>query len=415
MKTYSANLLHWAVILFVSYLILSIAIGFFRMVILIYFSIKQYRRNKILYKYRAINQDYFKAFRPRVTVIIPVYNEEVVIRRTIRAIMKSDYPITEILIVDDGSTDSTAEIVTKIFSFSHKVTLIRKINGGKTSALNLGIQHAIGDIIITIDADTVFQKSTISRLVENFTDSTVAAVSGNCKIGNMMNPITLWQHIEFVTANQLDKRALDELNCITVVPGSNSAWRKSVIQEVGYYHHDTLAEDADLTLRILNAGYKIIYEDRAISYEECPETLKDFIQQRIRWSYGTLQVIWKHKKHILTSPNKGLKFFAIPSLLFSYFLFLTSPIIDIVFIISIFKGTTSIFLFSLLFYLTDLLNSFIAFKLGKERMKPLLWLIVQRLAYRYLLAYVTWKVVFKAIRGNHVGWGKLNRTGNNKY
>lgn len=413
--TFGTRVLDWIGILFVSYLFLTIVIGFFRMFILIYFCFKQYRRNKIIRKYRSINRDYFKAFRPTVTVIIPVYNEEVVIRKTIRAIMKSDYPITEILVIDDGSTDNTAGIVTKVFSFSRKVKLISKINGGKTSALNLAIRHAIGDIIITIDADTVFQKSTISRLVENFSDPKVAAVSGDCKVGNIINQITLWQHIEYVTANHLEKRAFEELNCIPIVPGSNSAWRKSVVQELGSYHHDTLAEDAELTLRILNAGYKIRFEDRAISYEEAPETIKDFIKQRDRWSYGVLQVIWKHKKNIFTSSNKTLKYFAIPSLLFSYLLFLTSPIIDIIFIISILTGSTSIYLFALFFYLTDFLNSFIAFKIGKERMKPLIWLFIQRLGYRYLIAYVTWRAVIKALKGNLVGWGKLNRSGNNQY
>lgn len=400
---------------FSTYLAITTVLSFLRMFILFFFCLRQLRRKKILREYQLVNKNLIKLFRPRVTVIVPVYNEEVVISRTIKALLKSDYPVAEILIVDDGSTDQTAAIVLKKFYQFKKVRLIRKKNGGKSSALNLGIVNATGDIIITIDADTIFQKSTISYLVEPFSDPRVAAVSGNCKIGNIVNQLTLWQHIEYVTSNNLDKRALEELNCITVVPGSNSAWRKSVIQNIGYYHHDTLAEDTELTLRILNAGHKIIYEDRAISFEECPENTKAFIKQRDRWSYGILQVAWKHKKNILASPNKTLKYFAIPSLLFSYLLFLTSPVIDIIFIGAILTGTTSVIFYALLFYLTDFLNSYIAFKIGKEKMKPLVWVFIQRIGYRYLLAYVTWKAVIKALRGQREGWRKLNRSGNNTY
>lgn len=397
------------------YLVITTVLGFFRMFVLFFFCFRQLRRKKILSTYRRENKDLFRRYRPRVTVIIPVYNEEIIIRRTIRSLLKSNYPLAEILIVDDGSTDRTAAIVSKYFSHFQKVKLIKKKNGGKSSALNLGIKRAIGDIIITIDADTIFPKSTISQLVESFSDPRVAAVSGNCKVGNKINYLTQWQHIEYVTSNNLDKRAFEEMNCITVVPGSNSAWRKSVIEEVGYYQDDTLAEDSELTLRILNAGYKITYDDRAISYEECPETISGFIKQRDRWSYGILQVAWKHKKNILMSSNKTLKYFAIPSLLFSYLLFLTSPLIDIIFIISLLSGTTSVYYFALLFYLTDFSNSFIAFKIGKENMKPLLWIFIQRIGYRYLLAYVTWKAVIKAFRGYREGWRKLNRSGNNLY
>ena len=397
------------------YLVTTTILGFLRMFVLFFFCFRQLRRKKILHAFRLENKVLFRSYRPSVTVIIPVYNEETIICKTIKSLLKSNYPLEEILIIDDGSTDETAAVVSKHFSHHQKVKLIKKSNGGKSSALNLGIKRALGDIIITIDADTIFTKSTISQLVVPFSDPRVAAVSGNCKVGNRINYLTQWQHIEYVTSNNLDKRAFEELNCITVVPGSNSAWRKNVVEEIGYYHDDTLAEDSELTLRILNAGYKITYEDRAISYEECPETLNGFIKQRDRWSYGILQVAWKHKKNILMSSHKTLKYFAIPSLLFSYLLFLTSPLIDLIFIVSLLSGTTSVYYFALLFYLTDFLNAIIAFRIGKEKMRPLLWIFIQRIGYRYLLAYVTWKAVIKAFRGNREGWRKLNRSGNNLY
>ncbi|KGR78295.1 glycosyltransferase [Ureibacillus manganicus] len=401
--------------IFVAYILVTIIIGFIRMFIIFYFVARQVRRKKIIHKYKKANRKILRPYRPFVSVIIPVYNEEVVIRRTIHSILKSNYPLLEILVVDDGSTDRTASIIRKEFAKYHRVHFIRKRNGGKSSALNCGIDYAIGDIIVTIDADTMFKKSTISYLVRQFSDPNVAAVSGNCKVGNIRNQVTLWQHIEYVTANNLDKRAFEEINAITIVPGSNSAWRKSVIQRVGYFEDDTLAEDTDLTLKVINSGYKIIYEHRAISYEEVPETIKDFLKQRFRWSYGILQAIWKHRKTIRKSNNKMLKYVAIPSLLYNYLLFLTMPIVDIMFIWALINGYVSIYIFALIFYLTDFLNSYVAFKVGKENKKPLYWIVVQRLAYRVFFAYITWKTFYRAIKGRKVGWTNLKRTGNNSF
>jgi len=312
------------------------------MFVIFFFVSRQIRRKKIIREYRRFNDKFTCDYRPFVSVIIPVFNEEVVIRRTIKSILKSNYPLIEILVVDDGSTDSTASIIRKEFAKYRKVHFIRKRNGGKSSALNVGIDYAIGDIIVTIDADTVFKKSTISHLVKQFSDPRVAAVAGNCKVGNICNPLTIWQHIEYVTSNNLDKRAFEEMNAIAVVPGSNSAWRKSVIKKVGYFEDDTLAEDTDLTIRILNAGYKIIYDHRAVSYEEVPENLKDFLKQRFRWSFGILQAIWKNRKQIRNSKTKVLKYFAIPSILYNYLLFLTMPFVDIMFIWALIHGAVGI-------------------------------------------------------------------------
>lgn len=402
-------------ILFIYYLLITIVLGFLRMAIMFFFTNRQIRRKKIIRNYLNDNRISNRNYMPTVSVIVPIYNEAVVIKNTILALLNSDYPIREIIIIDDGSTDETVKILENEFFRNGDISLIQKQNGGKSSALNLGIEYARGEIIVTIDADTVFTKSTIANLVRNFSDPQVAAVSGNCKIGNLKNQLTIWQHIEYVTSNNIDKRAFEELNAITVVPGSNSAWRKSTLKKLGFYESDTLAEDTELTLRLINAGYKIVYEDRAISYEECPEKFKDFLKQRNRWTYGILQAVWKHRKNFYKSSNKSLKYFAVPSLLFTYLLLLTSPIVDIIFILSLLTGTTTVLYYTFLFYLTDFLNSFVAFRIEKERMKPLIWVFVQRLAYRYLLAYVTWKSVLQALKGNRVGWKTMNRFGSNKF
>jgi len=405
----NSNLLVAIKKIFLYYLVFALIIGVLRLLILFYFSFRHWRKNKRKKNLSFDNQAL------SVTVVIPAYNEAVVIKKTVEAILRSNYQIEEILVIDDGSTDYTSAHVKKNFSDEPIVKLIRKRNGGKASALNIGFQKAIGDIVITIDADTVVHKTTISHLVHHFNNPEIAAVSGNCKIGNIKNQLTLWQHIEYVTANNLEKRALDELNCITVVPGSNSAWRKQIVKEAGYFHDDTLAEDTDLTLRILNAGYKIVFEARAISYEECPETAKKFLKQRFRWSYGIVQSLWKNRREIIRSENKKMKYFAIPSMLFSYLLYLTSPIIDVLFVIAFLLGVKSIYLYVLFFYLIDFLSSLYAFKLERENLKPLRWIIVQRIAYRYLIAYVTWKSIVMVLKGNSIGWGKSDRSGNNNF
>lgn len=395
--------------MFIYYIIFALIIGVLRLLILVYFSFRHWRKYKRGKKLGFENQGL------SVTVIIPAYNEAVVIKKTVEAVLRSNYPIEEILVIDDGSKDFTAARVKKNFLDEPTVKLIRKRNGGKASALNIGFQRALGDIIVTIDADTVVQQNTISHLVHHFENPKIAAVSGNCKIGNIKNQLTLWQHIEYVTANNLEKRALHELDCITVVPGSNSAWRKQVVEEAGFFHNDTLAEDTDLTLRILNAGHKIVFDAEAISYEECPETAKEFLKQRFRWSYGIVQSLWKNRRELIKSENKKLKYFAIPSMLFSYLLYITSPLIDVLFIIALVLGVKSIYLYVLFFYLIDFLSSFYAFKLEGENLKPLRWVIVQRIAYRYLIAYITWKCFIVVLKGNGVGWAKSNRSGNNNY
>lgn len=384
------------------YFFIAIFIGVFRLLLFMYFSL----RHRLKQGVKADDE-----YMPKVSVIIPAYNEEVGIRRTVKSVLQSDYPIQEVIVVDDGSTDRTASIVKKRFRNSKRFKLITKKNGGKASALNIGFQIASGEIVVTVDADNILLKETISCLVAHFKDPRVGAVSGNCKIGKYTKQLPLWQHIEYVTANNLEKRALDYINCITVVPGSNGAWRKSVIEEVGFYEDDTMAEDTDITLKVICRNYRIVYEDRAITIEECPETVKDFIKQRVRWSYGILQSLWKNRRNIYTSENKALKYFAVPNMLITYIFHLTAPVVEIIFIIAIINGSFNVIFFFLLFFIIDSIASLYAFILGRENKKPLIWIFVQRIAYRYLFSYITWKALIIAIKGSGIGWQKLDRTG----
>ncbi|MGM8213371.1 glycosyltransferase [Virgibacillus sp. W0430] len=400
------SVISFLIITFTFYLLITIIIGMLRLCIFMYLSGRQASKNG---KGESVSDDYT----PLVSVIIPAYNEDVGIKKTIYSVLNSNYPIYEIIVVDDGSTDRTNYIVKKIARKHKRIKLISKINGGKSTALNKGFKKAKGEIVVTIDADNLLLKDTISYLVRHFKDDDVAAVSGNCKIGNAKRQLPIWQHIEYVTANNLEKRALDYLNCITIVPGSNSAWRRSLIKEIGYYDHDTLAEDTDITLKVISRNYRIIYEDRAITYEECPETVQAFLKQRLRWSYGILQSLWKNRKMIRLSKNNYLKYFAVPNMLMIYLFYLTIPLVDILFIITFaIYGNYVVFLFFLFFFVTDTIASVYAFMLEKENKKTLKWIFVQRLAYRYLFTYIIWKTIITVLKGTGLKWRESVRTGN---
>ncbi|MCE7746141.1 MAG: glycosyltransferase family 2 protein [Candidatus Heimdallarchaeota archaeon] len=252
----------------------------------------------LLYRGKRKRIDY----RPLVSMIVPAYNEAKVIEKTINSLLELSYSTKEIIIVDDGSTDNTLKLVKKI-ARKAPINVISKPNGGKWSALNKGVEEAKGEIIVCIDADTILAKNAIEQLIPYFTDKEIAAVAGNIKVGNRRKIITKLQALEYVMDINLLRRSESTLSKITVVPGPLGAFRKSVLEEVGMYSADTFAEDADLTMTILRAGYKIKYEKKALGYTEAPTTLLDLGKQRYRWYRGQIQVLKKHRKAIVLMPR----------------------------------------------------------------------------------------------------------------
>jgi peptidoglycan-N-acetylglucosamine deacetylase len=350
---------------------------------------------------------------PFVSVIIAAYNEEKVISRTIESILNSDYPNLEVIVVDDGSKDQTSLVIAQEYEANKKVVLFHKKNGGKASAINLGVKKAKGNILIAIDADTVVLPDSIAMLIRHFDDENIAAVSGNVRVGNRENLLTSWQHIEYVTGFNLEKRGFATLNCVPVVPGAFGAWRKQVVKELNYFCKDTLAEDTDMTLKILRQGYKVVIDEQAYAYTEAPKTIKDFLKQRFRWTFGTLQCFWKHKRAFGGVKHKSLGFIALPNmLLFQFIVPFFGPLLDLLFLLGILAGYAqkSLLIFAS-YLLVDFIVCFIAFRMEKLSFKPLVFLFLQRIVYRYLLLWVTWKSIFAALKGTRVGWGKLKRTG----
>ncbi|MEH7419373.1 polysaccharide deacetylase family protein [Neobacillus drentensis] len=384
----------------------AIFLGILRLTLFIILSRKQVKA----YKETVIDP----AFTPFVSVVMAAYNEEKVICKTVDSILSSDYPAFEVLVIDDGSKDDTAGVVKKTYLNHPFVRLIKKPNGGKSSAVNLGFKGAKGEIVVALDADTLIAKNAISLLVNHFKNEHVAAVSGNVKVGNKGNLLTNWQHIEYVTGFNLERRAFAALNCITVVPGAIGAWRKSAVEEAGYFKEDTLAEDTDITLTLLRQGKKIEFEEKAYAFTEVPEDIKSLAKQRYRWVYGTLQCLWKHRGALFNKKHNSLGFIGLPNMwLFQYIYQTISPIADILFIMALFNGHSGKAAIGfILFYLLDFVTSLYAFRLEKESPKPLVSLFLQRILYKQLMTYVVIKSIFSAIKGVTVGWNKLKRKGN---
>ena len=368
-------------------------------------------------------------YTPHVSVIVPAYNESKVIEKTIHSLLAQQYSGTlDVVVVDDGSPDGTGAIAQAAFADEPRVTVFTKSNGGKASALNFGIQRAAGEIVICLDADTVFESQTIAELVAPLRDPAVGAVAGNAKVGNRLNLITRWQALEYVTSQNVDRRAFDLLNCITVIPGAVGAWRRQAVIDMGGFTHDTLAEDQDATIEMRKRGWRIAYADRAIAWTEAPDTFASLLKQRFRWSFGTLQCAWKHRDTFLRRKYGSLGMIAMPNTwLFQLLFTAISPLADLIFVFSVlsigltymehgstFAWHTGLQLAAvyLVFLLMDWLAAVIAFLLEPDEERRLTWLIlIQRFAYRQLMYWVVVKSFIAAARGGLVGWGKLERKG----
>jgi cellulose synthase/poly-beta-1,6-N-acetylglucosamine synthase-like glycosyltransferase/peptidoglycan/xylan/chitin deacetylase (PgdA/CDA1 family)/spore germination protein YaaH len=372
-------------------------------------------------------------YKPSVAVLIPAYNEEKVIVRTVESVLDSDYPHLRAIVIDDGSKDQTLEVIRAAFQkqiAQGRVTLLTKPNSGKAAALNFALDHVTEEIFVGIDADTIIAPDAISKLVPHFRDRRVAAMAGNAKVGNRMNLWTRWQALEYITSQNFERRALNTLNAVSVVPGAIGAWRTAEVKAAGCYHHDTVAEDADLTMALLQAGYRVNYEDRALAYTEAPTTANGLMRQRFRWSFGIMQAVWKHKAAL--RQKSALGWVALPNvIIFQILLPLVSPFIDIMFVIGAITYFVNkhfhpesanpadfrrLIIYFALFMIIDFIASTLAFALerqqpGRKRDFLLLGHVgLQRFAYRQLFSIVLFKTIKRAIEGGSFAWDKLERT-----
>lgn len=363
---------------------------------------------------------------PLVSVLIPAYNEEKVIASSIRQILRSHYANLEVIVVDDGSVDATSAVVREHYAQEPRVRLITIPNGGKAHAVNTALRESHGAVVVALDADTQFEPETIPRLVRWFADAHVGAVAGNAKVGNRINLITLWQALEYITAQNLERRALAALGAITVVPGAVGAWRREALEQLGGFPADTLAEDQDLTIAVQKAGYRTLFDAEAIAWTEAPDSARGLARQRFRWAYGTLQCLWKHRDATFNPRHGALGTIALPQVwLFQIMFSVVSPLVDLVLVWQViatgldylqhrgqFDDTNlmKMLVFYAAFMAVDLAASALAFAMEKkEKWSLLWWLVLQRFGYRQLMYYVVIRSVWTAIRGPSVGWGKQER------
>ncbi|HEX4736535.1 MAG TPA: polysaccharide deacetylase family protein [Allosphingosinicella sp.] len=363
-----------------------------------------------------------------ISVLIPAFNEARVIESSVHRVLASRGAHIEVIVIDDGSKDATGDIVECAFAADPRVQLLRLPNGGKAHALNRGLELAHGDIIVALDADTQFEAETIAKLARWFSRPEIGAVAGNAKVGNRVNIVTRWQAVEYVTAQNLERRALARLDAIMVVPGAVGAWRRAALVDVGGFPVDTLAEDQDLTIAIQRAGWKVANDVDAVAWTESPQSLRGLAKQRFRWAFGTLQCLWKHRAILRTGKPRGLASVGIPQAwLFQIIFSLFSPLIDLALLLSIVSTVsrvrqhgwaqthTDVFkmgVFWLTFVAFDLMCGWIAYRMDvREKRFPAFLLIAQRFVYRQLMYWVVIRAVTAALRGRWVGWGKLERTG----
>ncbi|MCU1351876.1 MAG: polysaccharide deacetylase, partial [Acidimicrobiales bacterium] len=346
-----------------------------------------------------------------VTVIVPAHNEEAGIAAAARSLRASDHPDVEVIVVDDGSTDATAEIVRSLGDPG--VRLITRPNGGKPAALNTGIAAASHDIIVMVDGDTVFQPDTITNLLGPFADPRIGAVSGNTKVGNRRGLLGRWQHIEYVMGFNLDRRMYERLDCMPTVPGAVGAFRREALDAVGGVSGDTLAEDTDLTMAINRAGWRVVYEETAVAWTEAPASVRSLWRQRYRWSFGTMQAMWKHRGAIGDRQHPGIGRRALPYLvLFQILLPLLAPLIDVYGIYGLmFLNPIPVLAAWLGFSALQVGIAAYAFHLDNERLTPLWALVIQQFVYRQLMELVVLQSIVTAVMGIQLPWQRVTRTG----
>lgn len=350
---------------------------------------------------------------PGVSVVVPAYNEELGIAASVRSLTASDYPLFEVIVVDDGSTDATAEVVRSLALPG--VRLIQQDNAGKPAALNAGIAAAQYEVLVLVDGDTVFEPDAMAALVAPFEEEPgIGAVSGNTKVGNRGGLLGRWQHIEYVIGFNLDRRMFDVLQCMPTVPGAIGAFRRSALEQVGGVSDETLAEDTDLTMAICRAGWRVVYAPEARAWTEAPASLGQLWRQRYRWCFGTMQAMWKHRRSVIERGASGkLGRRGLPYLLaFQVLLPLLAPVIDIAALYTvIFLGTPTIVYVWLAFLALQYVGAIYAFRLDGERLGPLWTLGLQQFVYRQLMYLVVIQSTASAMYGIRLRWHKLRRTG----
>jgi cellulose synthase/poly-beta-1,6-N-acetylglucosamine synthase-like glycosyltransferase len=345
---------------------------------------------------------------PLLTVIIPAYNEEAYIKRTLDSIIQNDYSNKEIIVVDDGSVDHTYAIASTCMQQlpSNRFSLIRKENGGKASAINLALRFAKGDIVIIIDADSMIEKTALREIVKEFQNPSTIAVAGKVKVFNKSNILTNCTALELVMGANLLRPPFSLFGVIMIVPGGIGGFSKISIMQRGLYDNDTLTEDFDLTLKLLKSGGRAV-AIHAVSYTDVPKTIKDFYKQRTRWNRGNFQTLLKHKDIVRNGRYGMLYKFGYPITLLT---FLLPAFLDFVVtgfaIMAILDGMWSsiIIPFTMFMSLQFLLSAVAIVMDGNNDWKLMLYSPFAIIGYKQVINFIIVKSIFEVILHRNIKW-----------
>jgi poly-beta-1,6 N-acetyl-D-glucosamine synthase len=353
--------------------------------------------------------------KPLVSIIVPCFNEEVMIKASLEGLIKQDYPNFEIIVIDDGSSDNTYPII-KSMQFEgigKSLKAYTKQNGGKANALNYGIEMAHGEFVLCVDADSRLSPDVISNMVEHFVDEEVGAVAGNVYVSNTDNLLTKLQALEYIQGLNLIRNGQAFFKLVSIIPGPIGMFRKSILKKVGMYSDESFAEDCEVTLRILEAGYKVDSEPDAISYTEAPESFTEFLKQRYRWTRGILQALLLHK-YSLFLPKRASFGIVLWYMMFEAIVWPIASILANIFIVfmGIFSGYSELFIYWwIIFSILDLSASIYCISITKERLS----LVFYSFYYRMIFVNITNIAKFLATLEEFIGikmkWGTLQRQG----
>lgn len=351
---------------------------------------------------------------PSISIIVPAYNEGVLMERALESLMELEYPEYEVVVVDDGSKDDTLARAAKWEGRRGpvEVKVVTKRNGGKASALNAGIAASKHPFILCMDADSFLHPKTLLRAIEHFGDPSVGAVAGNVKVENRGKIITKLQALEYIEGLNMPRRAQGFVAAVNIVPGPVGMFRREALEEVGGYDTDTFAEDADLTLKLISAGWRVVYEDGAIAWSEAPERWIDLVQQRYRWTRGILQALRKRKSLFLrpfpdfplwvSTIQLGFEALVWPVMNISAHLFFA--------IVALLFGAGELIVYwMILLTLLDLVAALVTVSMEEESLTLVPMALLYRFVFILFLDVVKTFATLEELFRLDMGWGKLQR------
>jgi poly-beta-1,6-N-acetyl-D-glucosamine synthase len=415
--SFSVLLEHYALVGISVYLLVFLGLLIFRYSLMIIYSFMDHL--EIMFKRRdaPTRPEYREdAGLPMVTLVVPAYNEGLVIQPALRSLLLLDYPNYEIVVIDDGSTDDTYEkaMVVAKESRTIRIRVITKRNGGKAEALNTGMSVARGEFILNMDGDSKLTSNTLRVCIRHFENPRVGAVAGNVKVLNRENIWSNIQALEYVEGLAMARKAQSFMRVVNIIPGPLGMFRKSVLQQVGGYDHDTFAEDCDLTLKILMRGWHIAYEPTAIAWVETPSRLLDLLKQRYRWTRGILQATRKHS-HAMFQPRKaGINFYILWYMMFEGILWPFSTVLGNVFFVYVglqYGLATLLFYWWLQLTVLDVVAAAYCVIIEEEDPSLVIYAIMFRLFYINIIDIAKVFATIEEWRGNAMTWGKLDREG----